>query len=145
MLQIVNIRHQFRRLSCLYIPKGVHITGDIESISQGIVDGRVDGCIVCGKDITIGVSAILQGNISATNVFIYGKVTGNITATEKVIIYENASVEGLVDCKELIKKETGTLTAPLVAEPIVEPNFLLEKIDGVFVPQSNFIKGKTWF
>lgn len=55
-----------------------NITGDISSDGNIRVDGRFNGDIISKKQVTIGESGVVVGNITAENVIILGRVNGNI-------------------------------------------------------------------
>ncbi|MCC5932765.1 MAG: polymer-forming cytoskeletal protein [Candidatus Cyclonatronum sp.] len=62
--------------------------------------------IYCQQNLVISEGAVVIGNIFADSVHVYGKVAGNIQASEKVHIHENAQICGTVQCK-IIKIDEG--------------------------------------
>lgn len=62
--------------------------------------------IFCQQNLIIAEDGVVIGDIFANSVHVYGKVAGNIMATEKVHIHEKAQICGTVQCK-IIKIDEG--------------------------------------
>ncbi len=77
------------------IGKSVVIKGELNGSEDLTVEGYVDGTIEL-KDhvLTIGPHGRIKAEIFAKAVVVLGKVNGNVTASEKVDIRDNGSVEG---------------------------------------------------
>jgi len=59
------------------------------------IEGQVDGKIELRQNVlTIGPNGKIKAQIFAKAVVVLGEVTGNVTATEKVDIRDNGSVDG---------------------------------------------------
>ena len=55
-----------------------------------VIKGELSG----SEDLTIGPNARIKAQVFAKGVVILGEITGNVTATEKVDIRDNGSVDG---------------------------------------------------
>jgi cytoskeletal protein CcmA (bactofilin family) len=77
------------------IGKSVVIKGELNGSEDLTVEGHVEGKIEL-KDhvLTIGPHGQIKAQIFAKSVVVLGEVTGNITASDKVDIRENGSVDG---------------------------------------------------
>lgn len=77
------------------IGKSVVIKGELNGSEDLTVEGHVEGRIEL-KDhvLTIGPHGKIKAEIHAKAVIILGEVTGNISASEKVDIRDNGSVDG---------------------------------------------------
>lgn len=77
------------------IGQSVVIKGELNGSEDLTVEGSVDGRIEL-KDhlLTIGPHGRIKAEIFAKSVIVLGKVNGNVTASEKVDIRDNGSVEG---------------------------------------------------
>lgn len=77
------------------IGRSVVIKGELNGSEDLTVEGYVDGTIEL-KDhvLTIGPNGRIKAEIFAKAVVVLGKVNGNVTASEKVDIRDNGSVEG---------------------------------------------------
>jgi cytoskeletal protein CcmA (bactofilin family) len=77
------------------IGKSIIINGELSGSEDLTIEGKVDGKIDL-KDhvLTVGANGRIKAQVSAKSIVVLGQVTGNLTATEKVDIKENGSVEG---------------------------------------------------
>ena len=77
------------------IGKSIIINGELSGSEDLTIEGRVDGKIEL-KDhmLTVGLNGRIKAQVSAKSIVVFGQVTGNLTATEKVDIKEKGSVEG---------------------------------------------------
>jgi cytoskeletal protein CcmA (bactofilin family) len=66
------------------------ITGDEDLVIQGTVKGR----IALKESLIVEASGVVEADIETQNVEIAGKVTGNITATDKVELKSDCRVVG---------------------------------------------------
>jgi cytoskeletal protein CcmA (bactofilin family) len=77
------------------IGPGIHINGDISGDENLVVEGRVDGKIrLDSHQVEVGQSGRVNADITANVIKIAGKVRGDITGTEKVIILRSGNVHG---------------------------------------------------
>jgi cytoskeletal protein CcmA (bactofilin family) len=73
----------------------VHIKGTISGSEDLQIDGKVEGAIsLRGHGLTIGASAQLNSEIEAREVVVYGKVTGNVHARDRVDVKTDGSIIG---------------------------------------------------
>jgi cytoskeletal protein CcmA (bactofilin family) len=77
------------------IGKSVVIKGELNGSEDLTIEGQVDGKIELRQNVlTIGPNGKIKAQVFAKSVIILGEVTGNVTATEKVDIRDNGSVDG---------------------------------------------------
>ncbi len=77
------------------IGKSVVIKGELNGSEDLTVEGNVEGKIELREHIlTIGPHGKIKAEVFAKSVIVLGEVTGNITASEKVDIRDNGSVDG---------------------------------------------------
>jgi cytoskeletal protein CcmA (bactofilin family) len=76
------------------IGTGVEVHGDLTSESDIIVDGILNGALKAGGNVTLGVNAVVKGNIEATNVTISGQLQGNVVAIDDLTIRETGQLKG---------------------------------------------------
>jgi cytoskeletal protein CcmA (bactofilin family) len=82
-----------RNLACL--GSTLEIKGQINGDEDLQVDGKVTGPIqLGGQKLTVGRSGQLNSEISAREIIVYGKVTGNVRARDRVEIKKDGSVIG---------------------------------------------------
>jgi cytoskeletal protein CcmA (bactofilin family) len=77
------------------IGKSVVIKGELNGSEDLTIEGQVEGTIQLRDNVlTIGANGKIKAQIFAKAVIILGEVTGNVTASEKVDIRDNGSVDG---------------------------------------------------
>src|SRR4249920_121713 len=77
------------------IGKSVVIKGELNGSEDLTIEGQVEGTIQLRDHIlTIGPNGRIKAQVFAKSVIVLGEVTGNVTASDKVEIRDNGSVEG---------------------------------------------------
>jgi cytoskeletal protein CcmA (bactofilin family) len=77
------------------IGKSIVIKGELNGSEDLTIEGQVEGKIELRQNVlTIGPNGRIKAQVFAKAVIILGEVTGNVTATEKVDIRDNGSVDG---------------------------------------------------
>jgi cytoskeletal protein CcmA (bactofilin family) len=77
------------------IGKSVLIKGELSGSEDLTIEGQVEGKIELRQNVlTIGPNGRIKAQVFAKAVIIQGEVHGNITASERVDIRDNGSVEG---------------------------------------------------
>jgi cytoskeletal protein CcmA (bactofilin family) len=82
-----------RNSGCIAL--GLEIKGEITGSEDMQIDGSVEGTIVLPEHkLTVGRSGQLSCNVDAREVLVYGRVVGNIRATDLIEIKKDGSVLG---------------------------------------------------
>src|SRR5436190_11411997 len=77
------------------IGKSVVIKGELNGSEDLTIEGQVEGKIELRQNVlTIGPNGRIKAQVFAKSVVVLGEVTGNVTASEKVDIRDNGSVDG---------------------------------------------------
>src|SRR6187397_3157070 len=77
------------------IGKSVVIKGELNGSEDLTIEGHVEGTIQLKEHVlTIGPNGRIKAQVFAKSVIVLGEVQGNVTATEKVDIRDNGSVDG---------------------------------------------------
>jgi cytoskeletal protein CcmA (bactofilin family) len=77
------------------IGKSVVIKGELNGSEDLTIEGHVEGTIHLREHaLTIGPNGKIKAQVFAKSVIVLGEVTGNVTATDKVDIRDNGSVDG---------------------------------------------------
>ena len=85
---------EWRRVT-VNIGKSVVIKGELSGSEDLTIEGQVEGKIELRQNmLTIGPNGRIKAQVFAKAVVVLGEVTGNVTATEKVDIRDNGSVDG---------------------------------------------------
>jgi cytoskeletal protein CcmA (bactofilin family) len=77
------------------IGKSVVIKGELTGSEDLTIEGHVEGKIELRQNVlTIGPNGKIKAQVFAKAVIILGEVTGNVTASEKVDLRDNGSIDG---------------------------------------------------
>ena len=77
------------------IGKSVVIKGELSGSEDLTIEGHCEGRIELRDNVlTIGPNGKIRAEVFAKSVIVLGEVTGNVTASEKVDIRDNGSVDG---------------------------------------------------
>jgi len=89
-----EVSHHIER-DIVNIGKSVVIKGELNGSEDLTIEGHVEGTIQL-KDhvLTIGPNGKIKAQVFAKSVIVLGEVTGNVTASDKVDIRDNGSVDG---------------------------------------------------
>lgn len=84
------------------------VKGELHSSEDMTVEGRVDGPITCeGNSVVIANTAEVTGNIVARDITVFGRMDGQLVASEVVDIRANANVSGQVISPRFILEEAA--------------------------------------
>ena len=91
------------------IGSGIEITGDVTASVDLTISGHIKGSIVeSSHNVEIDESGKVNANITAKVVLVAGKIKGNITGSEKVLISSTAKVQGNIIAPR-VQLEDGAL------------------------------------
>ena len=87
--------HQQMEKDIVNIGKSVVIKGELNGSEDLTIEGHVEGTIQLRDHVlTIGPNGKIKAQVFAKAVIVLGEVTGNVTASDKVDIRDNGSVDG---------------------------------------------------
>lgn len=69
------------------------ITGNIKSVQDICLDGVIEGNVLVERCV-INHSGVIDGDIRCDELYIQGKVTGNVYAARKVVMGARAEIQG---------------------------------------------------
>src|SRR3984957_3142034 len=95
----------------------VEIKGSIKFSGELTFDGKIEGEIQTDGLLTLGDSAVVNGNINAQSVIVRGKVTGNIHAKEKIEIKAKTELFGDIRATKLVVEEGVTFVGKTEVNP----------------------------
>lgn len=81
------------------------VEGKVQTEGSIRIDGRLVGDVVAKSGAAIGLSGNVEGNISARNVSLAGKLKGSVTATEKLVLENKSVVKGEIKAARLVVDE----------------------------------------
>ena len=116
------------------IGKSISIKGDVVGDEDTILEGRVEGRVSLRNfHLTIGPNGDIQGEVSAKQVTVVGKIAGNVIASERIEVRETGRIqgdliaprltvaEGAVIYGAITMKEANALEKLRPAEKKIEP------------------------
>lgn len=115
------------------IGEGVRIKGNLTSEHDIIIDGQLTGNVKTKGAVTVGIGAVIKGNLVASDATIAGQVEGDVKVSGHASISETGQVRGNIACSNLAIAAGGIFsgtslmtvaTAELAPEPEpdVKPN-----------------------
>lgn len=79
----------------------VEIKGTVRFTNDLVVDGKIEGEIASEGNLTVGENARIKAEVRTATVVVYGKVHGNIEASDRVELKASAEVVGDIKSKVL--------------------------------------------
>ncbi len=99
------------------IGENIYINGDIRGEGDLIIEGSVKGSVMLEKyHLTVGLKGQVDAEINAGNVTVSGRLTGNITALDKVAITKDADFNGVIKAKRISVEDGAYLKATIELE-----------------------------
>ena len=104
----------------------VEIKGNLKFAGELTFEGKLDGEINSEGTLHLGDSAIINGNINVGSVIVRGKITGNVTAKDKIDIKTKTELFGDIRASKLVIEEGITFVGktevnPNKVAPVVPP------------------------
>ncbi|MCA9541104.1 MAG: polymer-forming cytoskeletal protein [Myxococcales bacterium] len=83
------------------IGPGTTIRGNITGDEDLVVEGRIEGSLRLSRDLTVATGAVLQAEIEAANVQVSGRIQGNVTALETLVLDGDSVMVGDINTPRL--------------------------------------------
>lgn len=84
------------------IGAGTVINGDVTSNGDIRIDGTVKGTIVSKAKVVIGQLSVIDGDVEAQNADISGKVNGQLSVSETLLLKPTAYINGDIVVNKLV-------------------------------------------
>jgi cytoskeletal protein CcmA (bactofilin family) len=96
----------------------LQIKGQITGTEDLQIDGIVEGSIsLRGHELTVGSTAQLKSEINAREVVVYGKVTGNVHARDRVDVKKDGSVVGDISTARITIEDGAQFKGRIEIDP----------------------------
>lgn len=82
------------------IAHGTVLVGDLSSVNDIRVDGKVDGTLFSQGKIVVGEKAVLKGAMLCNSTDFWGRMEGNIYVRELLSIKSTANINGEIRAKK---------------------------------------------
>ncbi len=87
------------------IGPGTTVRGNISGDEDLTVEGRVEGAVRLSKDLEVAKGAVLEAEVDARAVHVAGSITGNVNASDSLIVEAGAAIVGDVTTPRLVVAE----------------------------------------
>lgn len=91
------------------IAPGMKVIGDLETSGVVKIDGAVEGSIRGARQVLLGRSGSIQGDVHAEEAVLAGKVTGTVVASERVEVQSTSRIDGDIHTKSIVVLEGGMI------------------------------------
>lgn len=88
-----------------FIGPNITIDGTITGSEPVLIEGTIHGKIDMTADVRIGTKARIEASVHAKNVTVEGKLTGDISADERVELVASATVDGNIKAPKIVVAE----------------------------------------
>jgi cytoskeletal protein CcmA (bactofilin family) len=88
-----------------YIGPNVTIDGTITGSEKVLIEGTVRGKIDMTGDLLVGTKARVEAIVHAKNVTVEGKLTGDISADDRVELVASSTVDGNIKAPKIVVAE----------------------------------------
>lgn len=91
------------------LAKDAEIRGTMRTQGSLRIDGKIVGDVICIKNVTIGQTGSVEGNIQAETIILAGRVKGSLVAKQKIHLEATAELEGDLTAGKLSIQEGAKL------------------------------------
>ena len=95
----------------------VELKGTLKFNGELTFDGKIDGDILSEGSLSLGDNAVVKGNITVNSVVLRGKISGNVTAKEKIDIKTRTELFGDIRSSRLVMEEGVTFVGQTEVNP----------------------------
>jgi cytoskeletal protein CcmA (bactofilin family) len=100
------------------IGPGIMIDGDISGSENLVIEGKVKGRIQLGaNEVTVGKSGEVNADVSAKIIRVAGKVQGDLSGKEKVIISSTGNVRGNIVAPRMLLEDGAIFKGSIDMDP----------------------------
>lgn len=97
-----------------HIGKSISLQGELTGSEDVVVEGKVEGKVSLPNNLlTIGAGGSVRAEVNAKAVVVVGKVSGNVTGTERIEIQASGIVDGDVSAPKLVVAEGAVLNGSI--------------------------------
>lgn len=88
-----------------FFGSNITIEGAVSGSEPVVVEGTIKGKIHLTSDLRIGTKARVEATVHARNVTVEGKLTGDVSADDRVELVASATVDGNIRAPKIIVAE----------------------------------------
>lgn len=136
MFSAKNAASKIDSSSTTLLSAGSQLQGDLSLQSDSRLDGTICGTVQCSATLTIGPSGLVQGEIKAKKILLYGTVKGLIYASE-IEILPTGCVDGDIYADSLCIEAGGRFTGEAHTLSTASRQALLAQDSSKSLPNDN--------
>ena len=111
-----DIKHQS------VVGTGVLVSGDLNCQDNLCIEGRFKGSIQASKNaVVIGCSGLVDGGIQAKNLLVQGKVIGDISVKETIVIAKTGAITGNLKAAKVELENGAKYKGIILIDPVEIP------------------------
>ena len=100
------------------IGAGIVINGDISGSENLVIEGKVKGHILlAGHEVTVGQTGEIQADVTARLIRVSGKVNGDLSGKEKVVISKTGNVRGNIVAPRVLLEDGAVFKGSIDMDP----------------------------
>jgi cytoskeletal protein CcmA (bactofilin family) len=112
-----------------WLGPGLKIKGQISGTEDLQMECKVDGPIsLGGHRLTIGQNARVNGEITASEVVVFGEVSGNLVASDRIEIKKHGSVVGDLKTSRIVIEDGAYFKGAIEVARKAQPNMDLDTL-----------------
>ena len=96
-----------------FIDQGSEFEGKLSFKDTVRIDGCFRGEISSQNTLVVGETGEIMATVRSRNVIVSGTVTGNVFATEKIVLHKTAHVEGDIEAGSIAVEEGAILNGKI--------------------------------
>jgi len=88
---------------------GMKIIGDVETGGVLKVEGTIEGSIRGARQVLLGRTGLIQGDVNVDEAVLGGRVVGTVNAAERVEVQSTSRIEGDIHTRSIVVLEGGVI------------------------------------
>ena len=113
---LADIKHQS------VVGTGVVVSGDLSCQDNLCIEGKFKGSIQASKNaVVIGCSGLVDGGIQAKNLLVQGKVIGDISVKETIVIAKTGAITGNLKAAKVELENGAKYKGIMLIDPVEIP------------------------
>ncbi len=101
MIKLDNILNAAIGKESFCIPKQTVITGSVKTDAPGQIAGIINGDVITNSKIVVLKDGIVNGDVSAEELIVFGRINGNVNRCNKMIVQSGAVITGNITTIEI--------------------------------------------
>ena len=105
-----TLDHSKGEKSMANIGQSIVFKGELSGDEDLVIDGQVEGSVqLTNNELTVGANGHLKAEVQAKSIVVVGRVSGNLSASERIEIQATGIVDGDIKAPRLLIQEGAVL------------------------------------